>query len=314
MGDIVHTLPAISDLAEHYPNCEIHWLCEKNFAEIPALHPAVSRIITIEFRKWRKNLFKYYRDFYNAIKELRETKYDYIIDCQGLFKSALWVILARGKSYGYSYSSISEGWVSIFYNNTIKVAKNINKIKKNRELFQAIFGYEKISLNSLNKFNFNNLNINTVAFIHGTTWPSKKISIENWQKLAENLINKNINIKIPYYGPEEYQVAQKIAEIFNDKIEIIKIDSLSQVIDLIKNTDFVYGVDTGLTHLADYLKIPHIIFFGPTDPNVFASNNLNQKIIKSNFSCTICRKRKCYLNRNFNEQSLCMKNIILLET
>ena len=54
MGDLIHTLPALTDLARHLPQAELHWLCEASFADIARLHPFVRRIHTLRLRQWRK--------------------------------------------------------------------------------------------------------------------------------------------------------------------------------------------------------------------------------------------------------------------
>ncbi len=41
MGDLIHTLPAIEDLARQCPDVELHWLCEAGFTDIARLHPFV---------------------------------------------------------------------------------------------------------------------------------------------------------------------------------------------------------------------------------------------------------------------------------
>ena len=43
MGDLIHTLPAVSDLARMRPDVELHWLCEESFADIARLHPFVKK-------------------------------------------------------------------------------------------------------------------------------------------------------------------------------------------------------------------------------------------------------------------------------
>ena len=56
MGDVVHALPAISDMARAIPGIQIDWLVEKSFAAMPQQHRAVQRVITLQWRKWRKSL------------------------------------------------------------------------------------------------------------------------------------------------------------------------------------------------------------------------------------------------------------------
>lgn len=35
LGDLVHMLPAMSDIATHYPDAQIDWVVEESFTEIP---------------------------------------------------------------------------------------------------------------------------------------------------------------------------------------------------------------------------------------------------------------------------------------
>ncbi|WP_342051632.1 MULTISPECIES: glycosyltransferase family 9 protein [unclassified Cupriavidus] len=56
MGDLVHTLPAITELKAHHPHLRISWLTEAAFADIPALHPGISEVIPIAWRQWRRQL------------------------------------------------------------------------------------------------------------------------------------------------------------------------------------------------------------------------------------------------------------------
>ena len=90
MGDVIHTLPALTDAQRVIPNLSIDWVVEENFAEIPRWHSAVKQIIPIALRRWRKSPFfdsdqnewKSYRTL------LQANQYDAVIDAQGLFKSA----------------------------------------------------------------------------------------------------------------------------------------------------------------------------------------------------------------------------------
>ena len=88
MGDIVHALPLVSDLAAHVPGARIEWVLEEGFAPIARLHPAVERVHTVALRRWRKQPFAAatWSELRDARAELRARHYDRIIDCQGLAK------------------------------------------------------------------------------------------------------------------------------------------------------------------------------------------------------------------------------------
>src|SRR5688500_5230598 len=132
LGDIVHAMPVLYDISTHYPLDHIVWLIEESFMPLLKTHKHINKIISIYFRKCRKNLFttadlstlKKIKNFY---KNLNATKYDYIIDMQGLIKSGVFSKLAKNQSsliYGYANKSQQAGYeplARLAYTHTIKI-------------------------------------------------------------------------------------------------------------------------------------------------------------------------------------------------
>ena len=81
LGDVIHTLPAISDIKTAYPNAEITWLVEPSFAEVIQWHPGVNNIIQIPLRNLKKNKNKFcsYKKIFNAIHQVKSQYYDIIL-------------------------------------------------------------------------------------------------------------------------------------------------------------------------------------------------------------------------------------------
>ena len=48
MGDVVHALPAVSDLLTNCPGASVDWLVEAPFAAIPQMHGGVRRVLPME--------------------------------------------------------------------------------------------------------------------------------------------------------------------------------------------------------------------------------------------------------------------------
>ena len=90
MGDVIHTLPALTDAQRAIPNLSIDWVVEENFAEIPRWHSAVNQIIPIALRRWRKSPSQLKQKTSGNLTALycKPIKYDAVIDAQGLFKSS----------------------------------------------------------------------------------------------------------------------------------------------------------------------------------------------------------------------------------
>ena len=145
MGDIVHAQPVVSDILARAPGAAVDWVAEAAFAAIPAMNPGVARVIPIAWRKWRRSLAAAdtraaLRDF---VERLRETRYDWIVDCQGLLKSAAVARLGRGTHrLGPAWSSAREPLASLAYDRRAEVPWTQHVVRRNRAIAAAIFGGE----------------------------------------------------------------------------------------------------------------------------------------------------------------------------
>lgn len=54
MGDVLHTLPALTDAAQAIPGIRFDWVVEEGFAQILSPHESVERVIPVAIRRWRK--------------------------------------------------------------------------------------------------------------------------------------------------------------------------------------------------------------------------------------------------------------------
>ena len=101
LGDVVHNLPVASDIRRHFPDARIDWAVEESFAEIPRLHPAVTTVVAVAPRRWRKSLLDpaTRREIAALRARLADGAYDFVIDTQGLLKSALIACLRAGPAH-----------------------------------------------------------------------------------------------------------------------------------------------------------------------------------------------------------------------
>lgn len=318
MGDVIHTLPAIEDLYRNLHNIKVDWIVEPGFSEIPAWHLAVNKIIKLPLRKWRKNPLKYIfnGEIISVIKNIRAKKYDYIIDLQGLVKSAIFAKFAKGIKYGLCINSIREKLAAIFYNKKITVLKNQHAITRNRQLLAKIFQYNidqndvsyglnKSIIKNIDETLLSKINFPYLVFLHGTTWASKHWPESYWFELAKITTDSGLNICVTYANDKQYQFVQKIAKISN-KIHIIPTMSISQAAKLIANSSCVVGVDTGFCHLSAALDQNTISIFGSTDINKSKPLGKNQAYFSSKFSCSPCMSKDC----RFSNSSVYLKDKI----
>lgn len=146
MGDVLHTLPALTDAAQAIPGIRFDWVVEEGFAQIPSWHESVERVIPVAIRRWRKAWFSApIKAERQAFREaVQAVKYDAIIDAQGLVKSAALVTrLAHGVKHGMDWQSAREPLASLFYNRRHHIAKQQHAVERTRELFAKSLGYAK---------------------------------------------------------------------------------------------------------------------------------------------------------------------------
>src|SRR6516165_1315849 len=139
LGDILNTLPALSDAGRERPDLEIHWAVEEALAAVPAWHPAVARVIPVGLGRWRRKPRA--REILASIRRVREQRYDLIIDAQGLAKSALLTLAARGPVCGFDFTSAREGIVSLLYGRRATASWELHAIDRQRRLFAQALGY-----------------------------------------------------------------------------------------------------------------------------------------------------------------------------
>src|SRR5687767_13740761 len=111
LGDVVHHFPAVTDLAAYRPDVEISWAVEEAYAELVRLHPAVTEVIPVGLRalKSRPWSLAAWGRMRSSRRTLARGRWDYVVDTQGLAKSAWVARRAEGVRFGLDRASAREG-------------------------------------------------------------------------------------------------------------------------------------------------------------------------------------------------------------
>lgn len=299
MGDVIHTLPALTDAMQAVPNITFDWMVEENFAEIPAWHPRVNQVITVAWRRWRKQLFnaKNYAQWQQFRKNCRANSYDLIIDAQGLVKSALFSRLAKGVHVGFDWHSAREPLASLFYQKTYAVAPDQHAITRTRELFSQALGYptpKTVPAYGIARQNFvwDKVDEPYLVFLHGTTWDTKHWPESYWIELASLANQAGLLVKLPWGNQTEFLRAQKIAESV-PRAEVLPRLDLMGIAGVLAGAKAIVAVDTGLGHLAAALDVPTVSLYGPTNPVLTGALGQSQVHLSASFACAPCLSKIC---------------------
>ena len=297
LGDVLHTLPAVTDAAQQLPGIRFDWVVEEPFAEVPAWHAAVEEVIPVALRRWKRRPFHvlYKGEPQAAVKHLRRQRYDQIIDAQGLVKSAVISRFARGSRTGLDADSAREPLAARAYNRRIAIARDQHAVARVRRLFAAALGYSLPASGPdygiREKFQAG-ARLPYLVFLHGTTWPSKHWPDAYWRRLAQMAVGAGLQVKLPWGNAVEQQRASEIAGV-DVTIEVLPLMGLDELAALIARASGVVGVDTGLVHLAAALATPCITLYGSTDPGLTGTIGESQLQLQAQFPCAPCLGKQC---------------------
>lgn len=288
LGDIVHTLPAISDLYGWFPNAQIDWVTEEAFVTIPTWHHAIHNVIPIATRRWRHHLLRpsTYREWQHFKNNIKSKQHDLVIDAQGLLKSAFFIGRISNSEHKHSYNSatIREPIARLFYRHGHRIDTQQHAVTRIRHLVARSCG--QTANNDPAEFgireHFDSATTETpyLTAIHMSARSNKLWPEQHWHTLFQVLEPYNIPIKLPWYTAEEFARAHRLAQDFK-YVEVTDQLTIHQTAALLAKSQGCISIDTGFSHVAAALGCRNITLYGPTDPKLIGTYGTNQTHIQS---------------------------------
>jgi heptosyltransferase-2 len=293
LGDAVMTTPAIQNICNIYPNCELVIFGSFVSTKLFLNHPNVSKII-IDNSKSSGNR---YINLYKLASSVGQVDIAFSFRRNFTTKFFLYFVKTKEK---YIYERYTKNQIHqvIRYNDFINKSLNISTTPNDLKIF--------LKSNNIDKTK-PLLGINPGA----TYGSAKRWYPKEFAKIVINLQDK-YDIII-FGGPAEIDIAGDIAKELDiygvtNYQNLAGTTTIPELLNGISNLDLFITGDSGPMHVAAAFKIPSVCIFGPTkDTETSQWNNTKSTIVKKNFECMPCMKRECPLNGNENHQ--CMKNI-----
>ena len=273
LGDVVHALPVVADIHAAHPQATIDWVVEPGFASLLSRVRGIAEVIELPLRRWSRSgwLGAATRGEMLAFaRRLRRQRYDAVLDLQGLTKSALVSLLARGPSYGLANRTdgASHEWPARWLaTHAIRVEPHSHALDRSRELVARAlgtlasgppaFGLAAAAPAAPDP--------ERIVFIHGTSRADKFWPETSWIELGRRLIASGRRIALPRADAEEEARARRIAGALGEAAEVWPAMDLGAFIDRLAATGGAIGVDSGPSHIAVALDLPHVqIYNHPT--------------------------------------------------
>jgi heptosyltransferase I len=285
MGDIIHSLPAVTALRQVFPETSFGWIVEEGWAELlcalpeprsgprSARRPLVDRIHTVKTKSWRRSLLSTQtcEQIAAGLSELRAQRYQVAVDFQGAVRSAL---LARwsGAPIIFGAAQPRENVASMFYTRQV-IASGNHVVEQNLTLAEAV-AQRRLELARIEfpcdplvekKCEERLQNIGEFVLLNpGAGWGAKQWPTERYGQVARALAEDGLRSLINF-GPGEECLMRAVESTSEGKARGIAC-SLTELIAIMRRARLFIGGDTGPMHLAAALRIPVVAIFGPTNP------------------------------------------------
>lgn len=257
-GDIVHGLLIVERIRSQLPEAIIDWVARDIFEGLVESSDLVRRVHRFERSP---------RGFLRVIKSIRQEKYDFTLDLQGLARSGLMTFFSRSKMKIGRFDA-REG-ARFFYGSKVLPPKSFPPFHAVDLLRQF---QRSIGLNDLDPsiLEFPQSPTAPEAFDEGIIllFPESRRAEKEWSgfvDLALSLGNHQPDRPIAWMGTSSEPLPSILTELphFIDGRGLVTLDCLPSVM---RKASVVIANDSGPVHLAASMGRPVVAIFGPTDP------------------------------------------------
>lgn len=305
IGDVIMASGVIPCLRTAFPDATIAWLTEEGNEDLLRHNPHLDRVLVWPRRRWRK-LYQQKRwpslwqEFQRFRQDLKRQRFDWVLDLQGLLKSAVWAWFTRAeRRIGFGSKEGSQ-WLM-----TEIVDRNIHSDllgKEYRRMMQVLhaapsrfamdiavsFETEEQAAALLREERVSGDYLVLCPF---TTRPQKHWFDDRWSKLCRLLGNATGLTPVLLGGPADRSRADAIAATSGSPVvNLCGKTRLDHCAAVIRRARLLIGVDTGLTHLGIAMQRPTLALFGSTAPYLETGSD-SARVLYDKLPCSPCHRR-----------------------
>jgi 3-deoxy-D-manno-octulosonic-acid transferase/heptosyltransferase-1 len=240
--------------------------------------------------------------------QLRDTRYDLILDFQALLKSSLWIFLARGRrkaGFGQGMEHTEKSY--LFLNERIPaVSMEEHALDRGLTLLQAlgipssqvlydlpIGKNDAAAAQQLLLKNGVQLDQPLVAINPVAKWPTKLWAAERFRELAERLLKKGFQVVFTGSKEDVPFIDEMLGRLSPAVRRLDGRTTLKVLAAVYRTASVVVSTDTGPMHLAAAVGTPVVALFGPTAPWRTGPYGQGHVVLRAGVSCSPCFSRSC---------------------
>jgi ADP-heptose:LPS heptosyltransferase len=267
-------------LRKSFPDANISWLIRPDFAPLLENHPHLNEVILFD-RKFLGKAWYHPRAFgslLSLIWRLRRSKFDLVIDLQGLFRTASLAWLSRSKNR--CGMTTARELAHIFYTHKIPQDQDcIHLVDYYLKIIQAagasqtqvefVLPVDSTAVDSVNEMlrAYEVGADNYAVLVPSSVHTDKRWPIERFAALADK-ISSQFGLSVIATGTaSEKDIVESLESLAGVPVaNFAGQTSLAELIALLRAARLVVSNDTGPGHIAAALGTPTVLIFGRSNP------------------------------------------------
>jgi len=313
LGDVVQALPLLRLLKQHRPDAEVHWWLAAELLLLLEGDRDLAALLPFERRRWRSPA--YWPEGLAQIRAMRAARYDWVIDLQGLARSAMFAWLADG-AFTVGLELEREG-AHLAYDLAVPrpkarphavdwylaVARALDIPVHDRfEWLPSLAGAAAQAETKWPHDGFRWLGINP-----GARWDNKRWPAGHFAELVRQLAARDASFRFALLGGSgDWQLTETIRRAAPDRcVNFAGRTTLPELVGVLRRCELLVTNDTGPMHLAAALRKPVVSLFGPTRPDQTGPYGQEAFALRHPLPCAPCLKSRCH----WAEPLACLRNL-----
>jgi lipopolysaccharide heptosyltransferase II len=311
LGDVIHALPVLRLLKQHYRDSQIFWWIDSGLAPLIEGDPDLAGVVRFERKRWGKP--QHWPEMLRSIRWLRAQKFDLVIDLQCLLRSATFAWLTRGKSlvgldevregargfYDYAaprkdfFTHAVDWYLSVLPPLGVPVHKNFVWLPERPDIAAEV---KRKWPDAFAPTSHSALRTPQLILLQpGARWLNKRWPVQNFAKVVHQLAQKFPDARFAVLGgKDDTPLGETIAAAAPEKVlNLCGQTSLPEMIEMVRRGDLLITNDTGPMHVAAALGKPLIALFGPTEPRRTGPYGQLENVVRLNLPCSPCLSSRC---------------------
>jgi heptosyltransferase I len=307
LGDILHALPVLHGLRTRYPQAKISWLVGRSFVEIIDQHPDLDEVIPFDRARFGRMTRspRIGREFLQFLQEIRNRRFDLVIDLQGLFRSGF---LARASGASVRIGpSIAREMAWLFYTHRIPVSDlETHAVDKNYRVAELL-GFTDVDVQirlpvkpqsaTVLAAKLRNASLSDrepyAAVAPSARWETKMWPPERFASIIKALFQNHGLRSVLLGSPDEAESARQVmADCPPQTIDLSGKTTVPELVAALAAARIVICNDSGPMHIAAALDRPLVAVFGPTNPVRTGPYGRMTSVMRPPVDCAPCYLKK----------------------